>query len=144
MPLIRAKAAAPFVKQLNGSMKVPLSILQKEQIVKEAALLDSRAQDQFIDETLATKLKLEKQKLNQEITVQNADGTENKNGKVTEYTWVRVTIGGHTHDIQFLITHISGSRIILGLPWLDKWNPSVNWKEQTVIIRGGKETRDAF
>jgi hypothetical protein len=36
---------------------------------------------------------------------------------------------------RFLITRLGNQKIILGLPWLRKHNPEINWKEGTLLWR---------
>ena len=39
--------------------------------------------------------------------------------------------GKHLAD-WFLIMHLGDQDFILGMPWLEKYNPQVNWKDKTV------------
>jgi hypothetical protein len=44
-------------------------------------------------------------------------------------------INGKKHTEQFLITELGNQKVILGLPWLQKHNPEINWKEGTLLWR---------
>jgi hypothetical protein len=59
----------------------------------------------------------------------NMDGTENKQGTIQYYMDLELQVNGKTNMEQFLITGLGNQKIILGLPWLQKHNPEINWKE---------------
>jgi Reverse transcriptase (RNA-dependent DNA polymerase) len=63
------------------------------------------------------------------ITVHNVDGTENKQGKLTHYCWLRIVQGERTKLQRFYITSLGQDRIILGYPFLYKFNPNINWRQ---------------
>jgi hypothetical protein len=45
---------------------------------------------------------------------------------------LRVKIGGKVHDIQFYINPSEEDIILLGVDWLNKTKPQLNFKEQTI------------
>src|SRR6201995_5987368 len=47
-------------------------------------------------------------------------------------------VPGHSEILRFFITDLGGTEVILGLPWLRKHNPSVNWEEGEVLLRTGE------
>jgi hypothetical protein len=63
------------------------------------------------------------------------DGTENKQGTIRYYMDLDLHVNGKTHMKQFLITGLRNQKVILGLPWLQKHNPEINWKEGTLHWR---------
>jgi hypothetical protein len=63
------------------------------------------------------------------------DGTENKQGTIQYYTDLDLYVNGKTNMGKFLITKLGNQKIILGLPWLQKHNPEINWKEGTLHWR---------
>jgi hypothetical protein len=74
-------------------------------------------------------------KLEYPITARNVDGTENKQGTIRYYTDLDIQVNGKTNTERFLITGLGNQKIILGLPWLRKHNPEINWKEGTLQWR---------
>ena len=62
----------------------------------------------------------------------NADGTNNKAGKITHYTELEVSTGGAEHMLHFYIMGMGGDHIVLGYPWFAASNPRPNWKEGTL------------
>jgi hypothetical protein len=74
-------------------------------------------------------------KLEYLITARNVDGTKNKQGTIQYYTDLDLHVNGKKHMEQFLITGLGNQKVILGLPWLRKHNPEINWKEGTLHWR---------
>jgi hypothetical protein len=112
-------------------MKLPTTLhLEKERT--ELMLIDSGAGGNFIDHDVAKELSLETKELSKPIKVKNVDGTENTKGRITHYIRLHLTICGRTCYVRFLITGLGKNRAILGLPWLIRENPIINWKEKTL------------
>ena len=55
-----------------------------------------------------------------------ADGQSSRGGDVTHYTPLLLNIGGNVETIT-LDTSTTAHDVILGIPWLSKHNPSINW-----------------
>ena len=61
------------------------------------------------------------------ILVRNVDGTENKNGTITQ-TAIDLTIDGKMKRTRFFVTGLGKETAILGLPWVQENNPKINGK----------------
>ena len=70
------------------------------------------------------------------MTVYNVDGSENKQGKITHYCWLRVIFQGHSWLQKFFIASLGKDSIILGYPFLYVFNPTMNW--QKGVLSGGE------
>jgi hypothetical protein len=88
-----------------------------------------------MDQNYARKHRFNLTKLEYPITARNMDGTENKQGTIRYYMDLELQVNGKTNMEQFLITGLGNQKIILGLPWLQKHNPEINWKEGTLQWR---------
>jgi hypothetical protein len=66
------------------------------------------------------------------IEVFNVDETPNKQGTITKYTWLDLTINGQMQTHNLLVTGLGKQKIILGYPWFKQTNPDINWKECTL------------
>ena len=75
------------------------------------------------------------------IKVRNVDGTYNKNGAITERCLIPFRIKDKTMTKWFYITTIGDQDLILGLPWLEKHNPIINWKEKTLEFQSSSEDK---
>jgi hypothetical protein len=112
-------------------MKVSFRTSQSK--ADESALIDSGATNNFIDEETWKRLGIGKKELARPVTVHIVDGTENKQGKITHYCWLRI-VKGEKHMLQrFYIMALGKDRIILGYPFLYDFNPKINWKSGKVL-----------
>ena len=55
------------------------------------------------------------------------DGTKNQKGTIHWKAKTFLTLEDHSDPIKLMILCLSKPRIILGMPWLKKWNPKINW-----------------
>ncbi|KAI5115311.1 hypothetical protein M0805_004206 [Coniferiporia weirii] len=115
-------------------MKIPISMLVHDQIISTQALIDSGAEGQFIDAKFVIKHRIPTQPLAHPITILNANGTTNKHGTITCYMWRSISINGKTMPTTFKVTSLGKEDIILGLPWLKRTNPVINWLDGTITI----------
>ena len=68
-------------------------------------------------------------KLLNPITVYNVDGTENSQGKITHYCWLRIWYEGRQKLQRIYIAALGKESIILGYPFLYAFNPTINWQQ---------------
>jgi len=71
------------------------------------------------------------------------DGTENKKGKITHYCWLRILYNGKQKLQKFFLTSLGKDRMILGYPFLQEFNPQIDWtegelKDGTVALQSTK------
>jgi hypothetical protein len=69
------------------------------------------------------------------------DGTPNKQGTITKYTWLDLTINGQTRTHNLLVTGLGKQKIILGYSWFKQTNPDINWKKCTLTWQTKKDER---
>ena len=115
-------------------MCINTKIIDGKKFVKTKALIDSGAQGIFMDEQFTKKHRLPLLRLNKEIRVSNVDESLNKNGPIKFHTQLPTKIDGKTISTQFLISNLGKEDVILGLPWLDKINPKVDWTNKSIKI----------
>lgn len=92
------------------------------------ALLDSGAGGIFIDRDYQRELKLPTRPLRNPIIVHNVDGTRNKKGLITDCVKITLDINDRKGTVIAHVTGLGKQRLILGYPWLQDWNPDVDWK----------------
>ena len=113
--------------------------LQKDnKTVDLEALLDSGAGGLFIDETFAKHNDFTLHELPEPLNVYNMDGTLNKKGTITSYIEADLKIGEQIKQTCLYVTRLGKQKVILGFPWLQDENPTVDlksgeiqWKEGT-------------
>ena len=115
------------------SIRVPVTITRRKTI-ETKALIDCGAQGVFIDRDFVDKHNIPTAPLKEPIDAKNVDGTQNKAGKITHFTWLDTTIGGHTRKTRFLIAGLGNDHMILGLPWLRVMDPKIGWASGRIKI----------
>ena len=115
----------------NRRFSIPIKVETVENTEEITALVDCRAEGLFIDKSVVHKWR--KSILKTPIKVRNVDGTYNENGAITERCLIPFRIKDKTMTEWFYITTIGDQDLILGLPWLEKHNPIINWKEKTLL-----------
>src|SRR5258707_5333739 len=119
-----------IVKSLaNKRFTIPISV-KSENTEETTALIDSGAEGMFIDISIAQKWR--KTSLIKPVKVQNVDGTANANGEIKEKCLITIDCQGKEMTDWFYITALGDQNFILGLPWLKKYNPVIEWREKTL------------
>jgi hypothetical protein len=118
-------------------MQIPFFISGVQKV--ENALVDSGATDNFLTPSLAARLGLRIQKLKYPKPILTVDGSEHKQGKLTEYADLVLKLGEQRRKQRFYIVTLGHDRAILGFPFLSKFNPSINWVKGEIIGHKGVE-----
>jgi hypothetical protein len=119
----------------NKKISIPITLESDNPTIKNQinALVDCGAEGMFIDESIANKWRREN--LKKPIKVRNDDGTANINGEITEKCLVSYDINGRKFAEWFYVTSIGDQDLILGLPWLERHNPIIDWRQKTLELR---------
>src|SRR5258708_7080632 len=118
------------VKSLaNKHFTIPISI-KSENTEETTALIDSGAEGMFINISIAQKWR--KTSLVKPVKVQNVDGTANTNGEIKEKCLITIDCQGKEMTDWFYVMALGDQNFILGLPWLEKYNPVIEWREKTL------------
>ena len=116
------------------SLRLPIKLKVRNRIVETEALLDSGAEGVFIDKTLAREQWIQTRPLHHRITAKNVDGTINQGGAITHYANVDLQIGKKQTKEQLLVANLGSNRVILGLPWLQRHNPRIDWRKRLIEL----------
>jgi len=57
------------------------------------------------------------------------DGTENRGGQITHCVHLYIQHEGKQKQAKFFITNLGKDQLILGYPWLEEFNPEINWTD---------------
>ncbi len=119
----------------GNKLDLPITIASHKGSSQEKALVDSGTMENFIDPGTIRCLKLGVHKLMTPINlnVHNIDGTKNNGGKITSYLNLIASQGNKKISEQFYVTNLRGDRIILGYPWLQDFNPQIDWPNHKLI-----------
>jgi hypothetical protein len=116
---------------LRNSIFVPINIGSSKQAIK--TLIDSGAGGLFIDQNYAKNFDINY--LDKPAKAYNVDRTEKKRGMINAYVNLEFSIGEQKFKEQFYVTGLGKQRIILGFPWLHKYNPIIDWKKGEVTFK---------
>ena len=110
------------------TVKIGLKQEEEEEGVVTEALLDSGAMGLVISEEFVRRHKFKRTKLERPVYVRNVDGTLNYAGSIVDT--VEVEIFFKEHKERTSIDVIGGQKwsVILGMPWLGRHNPKIDWK----------------
>ena len=101
---------------------------QNDTTVETPVLIDSGAGGTFIDQNYVRKVGYKLTELETPVKAYNMEGTENKKGTIKNYVNLQFSLNGKEFQEQFYVTGLGKQKIILGLPWLRKHNPEINWQ----------------
>ena len=109
-------------------VKIRLKQKEKEEGVVTEVLLDSGTTGLVMSEEFARRHKFKRTKLERPVYVRNVDGTLNYAEPIVDT--VEVEIFFKEHKERMSIDVIGGQKwsVILGIPWLEYYNPEIDWK----------------
>jgi len=98
------------------------------------ALLDSGTMGLVMSSEFAKKQCFKLKRLERLINVRNIDGSLNKKGLIENTVEVNIYYQGHGERME--IDVIGGQKwmVILGMPWLARHNPEIDWRTGEVKI----------
>ena len=116
------------------TMHIPIRLSNGTQIVETTALVDCRTTGNFIDVSLLCLLELPLEKLPKPIITNNVDGTTNTKGTIWWKAHTDILFKERMEKLKLMVLSLRRRQIILGMLWLKKWNPAINWKRNTMTI----------
>ena len=97
-------------------------------------MVDSGATTKFLQWHFVEQNHVSTRKLKQPIPLYNIDGTENRDGTITEVAVLDMMLGDHQEQVVFVVTDIGEEDVIIGLDWLRKHNPKVDWEHGSLCL----------
>ena len=91
-------------------------------------LLDSGVIGIFMDKKMVARHGFKLQKLERPVIVRNVDGTNNSGRATIHQVEVNVYYKNYIERIRMNVCNLGRTDIILGMPWLQAYNPEINWK----------------
>ena len=98
-------------------------------------LIDSGASECFLSTTFVEKNKIKTRKSKEKLQIQLADGTVRTSNLIVDQACV--TFKDHAEFIDFSVIELPKYEAILGKPWLDRWNPVIDWKKNNLAWKMG-------
>ena len=109
-------------------VKIGLKQEEEEEGIVTEALLDSGATGLVMSEEFARKHKFRRTELERPVQVRNVDGTFNYAGPIVDTVEVEIFFKGHKERTSIDVMGGQKWGVILGMPWLRRHNPEINWR----------------
>lgn len=129
----------PVLDNSASHFRVPVLLKGLNKTIRVPAMIDSGATALFIHERFVKNNHIIRLPMQRTIPLHNIDGSKNTAGGITHFARLTLTVGDITEKTDFLITNIGPEDIILGLPWLKRVNPSINWEQGEITLPSGSE-----
>ena len=113
---------------------LPIKLATGTQIVETTALIDCGATRNFINIGLLSKANFPLQHLPKPIQAYNMDGTANIKGTIRWKAHTDILFSRSRESTDLMVLSLGRQQVILGMPWLHKWNPKIDWISNTVSI----------
>ena len=115
-------------------VKIGLERIDTQEGITVEALLDSGATGLVMSSEFAKKQGFKLKKLERPMNIRNVDGSLNKEGPIENTVEVNIYYQGHRERTE--IDVIGGQKwmMILGMPWLARHNPEIDWRTGKVKI----------
>ena len=92
------------------------------------ALLDSGVTGLVMSSEFARKQRFKLKKLERPMYVRNVDGSLNKEGPIKHMVEVNIYYQEHRERMEIDVIRGQKWMVILGMPWLARHNPEINWR----------------
>ena len=109
-------------------VKIGLKQEEEEEGIVTEALLDSGATGLVMSKEFARKHKFRRMELERPVHVRNVDGTFNYAGPIVDTVEVEIFFKGHKERTSIDVMGGQKWGVILGMPWLRRHNPEINWR----------------
>ena len=113
-------------------MNIGVEKVDMHEEIAVKALLDSGTTGMFMDWKMVARHRFRLQKLERPIVVKNIDGTNNSIGAITHQVEVNIYYKGHVERMKMDVCDLGRTDVILGIPWLQAYNPEINWETKEV------------
>ena len=97
-----------------------------------------------IDIDFAKKHKVNLRKINKPLKINNVDGSPNDTSVVKYQAMFFFKIGTVVHNETFYAMKCGRDNLILGLPWLNKINPKIDWEKKHIEINDNTDQTEAY
>jgi len=120
------KAEGKILREVT--VKIGLEKIDTQEGIMVEALLDSGATGLIMSSEFAKKQGFKLKKLERPIQVRNVDGSFNKEGPIENTVEVNIYYQGHRKRTEIDVIGGQKWKVILGMPWLARHNPEIDWR----------------
>ena len=126
-------ASVIVANKSEQALRFPIRLRYEARTVTTTTLIDCGATGNFINPSLVSHLLLPSRTI-PTLQAFNIDGTVNKQGQITAATTVHCQAAGFEEDLTLMIVGLGRPQVVLGMPWLMKHNPRIDWEKKTVTL----------
>ena len=109
-------------------MKIGLERIDTQEGITVEALLDSGTTGLEMSSEFARKQSFKLKKLERPINIRNVDGLLNKEGPIENTVEVNIYYQEHRKRTEIDVIGEQKWTVILGMPWLARHNPEIDWR----------------
>ncbi|KAJ3533934.1 hypothetical protein NMY22_g7130 [Coprinellus aureogranulatus] len=120
-------ASTREIDSSSSHFRVRVKLRGRNRSTDTAAMVDCGATALFLDHNFVSRHRITTFPLRHSIDLFNIDGSPNTAGQITHFARLCLTVDQHEEWTDFLVTDLGGEDVILGLPWLRRVNPSIDW-----------------
>lgn len=129
-----ATGVTPVKPEDHLVLPVQLHPVGAPEAISSHALLDSGATSNFIDRAFCQRHRLQVIQKAQPYKLWVIDGRPIKSGTVSHSVVMSMSVGTHRFTINLDVTALGSYPVVLGTPWLRRFNPTINWKRNQVTV----------
>jgi len=109
-------------------VKIGLERIDTQKGITVEVLLDSEATGLVMSSEFAKKQGFKLKKLERPMQVRNVDGLFNKEGPIEHMVEVNIYFKEHRERTEINVIRRQKWTVILGMPWLARHNPEIDWR----------------
>jgi len=128
-------------RNVSSPIEIPVTLKVQNQaiqvtahIIDTRAMIDSGAYGPLINPRFVKEQGLPMVRKARPLTLHAVDDSPVKGGKVTHEVHIRMEVGQHHEIITLDVADIGHDNIILGISWLRRHNPRIDWMRSTLVF----------
>ena len=111
---------------------IKLKLHKGENRIMTNAMVDSGASKDFINRQFCIQHQFPVRRLNEPRDIFVINGISRSVGPIIHEAIMAMDIGSHREQIRFQVANLIKHEAILGMPWLKKHNPTINWDKEQI------------
>ena len=123
---------------------IKVQLHRQQELVIIYAMIDSRATEDFIEQGICEKHGIQTTQAKMPREIYLADGKPSTMGPVIHTAWVPMEIESHRAMALFQVVNLKNYKLILGIPWLRKHSPTIEWKERKITFNSEQCTKECL
>ena len=119
---------------------IKLKLHKGEKRITTKAMVDLGATEDFIEQQFCIQHQFPVKRLNQPRDLFVIDGKSSIVGPITHEAIIAMDIGSRREQIRFEVANLKKHKAILGMPWLKRYNPTINWDKEQISFNSERCT----